>query len=118
MKWHDDIDALLGFCEWLDEWCIMFPETSMAIDMLRKPLRWYREYDAWQLWLEVPVSCERTREMILDAVIEGDEIDGEFADKVRESYEREQCGSKHHSFPTRLFNLVFGVTEPEEDDDE
>ena len=118
MKWHDDQEELLRFCEWLDSECVMFHSTRNALDMLKKPLRWQREYDAWRLWLEVPPECKRTKQMVVEAVIAGDAIDWHFCQRVRDSYKREQCGSKHHSFPTRIFNLLFGVTEPEEDNHE
>ena len=118
MNWYRDTELCLGLCEWLNFECVMFHDAGNAIDMLRKPYRWHREYTAWQLWSEVPANCPRSREMVVVAVIEGAEIDSHFAVKVRESYKREQCGSKHHSFPQRFFNLVFGCTEPEGDDDE
>lgn len=118
MKWHDDFSTLLELCEWLDAECMMFPETIGALDMLRKPLRWYREYDAWQLWCEIPSCCERARDEVVDAVIDGRAIDSDFVDSIRKRYKRELLGSRHHSFTTRVFNLVFGCTEPEENEHE
>jgi hypothetical protein len=118
MNWYENYEDILSLCEWLDSECVLFTDATAAIAMLQNPTKWQREYAAWRLWLEIPTKCKQSQEMVVVAVIGGDEINQEFSEKVRRKYKSEKSGGRHHSFPRSLFNLVFGCVEPEESGNE
>ena len=118
MKWSEDFETLLEFCDWLDRPCVLFQNSSKVIAMLRNPEDWTREYQFWQLWKEMPESCKHTREMIVDAVTEGEEMTADLVGFMRKHAENEARQKRHYSFKQNLFYLVFGVHEPEEETDD
>ena len=68
MNWYENRDEVIGLAEWLEsESC--FPSIDACIRYFEKPWHWTREFELWQLWLDV--TDPFLREQIVEAVDDG-----------------------------------------------
>lgn len=117
MRWSDNAETVISLCEWLDDHG-MLENASSAIRVMRTPDKWQREYQFWMLWKKIPESCNETRGIIVTALSNGDPMSQDFQSFVRKKSQREKALTNYQYFRRALFNLAFGVQEPEEEDDD